>query len=526
MAYREVTMLEIKEVLRLWVLGTGKKRIAALLGLDVKTVRRYLGVAQECGLDREGGVAQLGDGLVSTVIGKLQPAPGRSHGDGWARCEEHRTVVEQYLKQGLRLTKIRKLLQRQGILISYATLRRFAWAELNFGQPDDTLPVVDGEPGQECQVDTGWMNYLEPNLLGHRRRFRAWIFTAVCSRHRFVYPCFHETTATAIEACEEAWKLLGGVFAVLIPDNTKAIVVNPDPLGARINPTFLEYAQARGFVIDPARSGHARDKPRVERAVSVVRDDCFAGEKFRTLEQARVHARRWCLEEYGMTRHRTTLRLPLEHFEAEEQPRLRPAPSSAYDIPDWCEPKVARDHYAQVGKALYSLPSEWIGKTLRARADSFTVRFYHGAQLVKTHPRKPPGQRSTDRNDFPPDKAAYAFRDLDFLIRKAQGHGQAVGDFARALLQGELPWTRMRRVYALLGLARRFGSERLNAACQSALAVEMLDVRRLAKMLEVAAPASPLPSPKLLPAARYLRPPCQFALPMSPTDSNERRTDS
>jgi hypothetical protein len=163
---------------------------------------------------------------------------------------------------------------------------------------------------------------------------------------------------------------------------------------------------------------------------------------------------------------------------------------------------------------------------LRARADRFTVRFYHGAQLVKTHPRKPPGQRSTDRNDFPADKAAYAFRDLEFLIRKAQGQGKAVGDFARALLQGELPWTRMRQVYALLGLARRFGSERLNAACQSALAVEMLDVRRLAKMLELAAPASPLPSPKLAPPARYLRPPCQFALPMSPTDSNERRTDS
>jgi hypothetical protein len=103
-------MLEIKEILRLWVLGVGKKRTAALLGLDVKTVRRYLSVAQECGLRRGKGVGQLGDELVATVVGKLQSAPGRAHGDVWARCEQDRGVVEQYLKEGIRLTKIRKLL--------------------------------------------------------------------------------------------------------------------------------------------------------------------------------------------------------------------------------------------------------------------------------------------------------------------------------------------------------------------------------------------------------------------------------
>ena len=53
------------------------------------------------------------------------------------------------------------------------------------------------------------------------------------SRHRFVYPTFEETTARAIEACEAAWEFFGGVFAVIIPDNTKAIIIDPDPLGER-----------------------------------------------------------------------------------------------------------------------------------------------------------------------------------------------------------------------------------------------------------------------------------------------------
>ena len=78
--------------------------------------------------------------------------------------------------------------------------------------------VADCGPGEEVQIDTGWMTLLAPDTTGRRRRFRAWIFTSVLSRYRFVYPCFRETTAGAIEACEVAWGFFGGIFKVLIPD--------------------------------------------------------------------------------------------------------------------------------------------------------------------------------------------------------------------------------------------------------------------------------------------------------------------
>ena len=94
--------------------------------------------------------------------------------------------------------------------------------------------MVDGVPGEECQLDTGWVLRLEPDARGKRRRRRAWIFTASVSRHRFVYPIERETTASAIEACEAAWEFFGGIFKVLLPDNTKAIVQRADPLEPRI----------------------------------------------------------------------------------------------------------------------------------------------------------------------------------------------------------------------------------------------------------------------------------------------------
>ncbi|MHC4066613.1 MAG: IS21/IS408/IS1162 family transposase [Planctomycetota bacterium] len=507
-------MIEIKEVLRLWLAGRGKKPIARQLGLDPKTVRRYTRAAEANGLQREDGLAALTEERLATIVAALDTTTERERGASWSRCLDARSRIEGWLKNGLRLTKVRKLLIRDGIEIPYPTLHRFAVAELGFGRRAATIAVLDGEPGDELQVDTGWVGWLLPDLTGRRRRFRAWIFTAVRSRHRFVYPCFRETTASAIEACEAAWVFFGGIFRTLLPDNTKAIIHTPDPLQPRLVEAFLEYAQARGFQVDPARVRRAKDKGRVERAVPHVRDDCFAGEQLIDLDHARGHGRRWCLEEYGLRRHSTTQRLPLQVFEAEEKPALLPAPTKLYDVPLWASPKVARDHYAQVDRALYSLPTRFIGRKLRARADRSTVRFYDGALLIKTHPRVARGQRSTDPSDFPEHKRAYAHRDVDFLRRQAAGYGDAVGRFAAALLDDPLPWTRMRRVYALLGLARKYGTARIEPACRTALDADMLDVYRLRRMLELPslpddAAADPSPS---VPAARFLRPKQQYAL--------------
>jgi transposase len=519
--YREVTMLEVKEVLRLWREGVPTKRVAAQLGLDPKTVRRYLRAAAAAGVRAEG--TAVTDDEVRDVLLSLQPVGGRPRGDGWAQCETQREAIRRWLTDGLRLTKIRKLLLRQGVGIAYPTLYRFAVLELQFGQTATTIPVLDGPPGQELQVDTGWVGWLTLPSPGKRRRFRAWIFTAVRSRHRFVYPTFEETTARAIEACEAAWEFFGGIFTVLIPDNTKAIITQADPLAPRITPAFLEYAQARHFHIDAARVRHARDKGRVERAVPTVRDDCFAGEVLTTLEDARTHATGWCLDDYGLRRHSRTQRRPLEHFRTEELPVLLAAPAIPYDVPLWSEPKVARDQLASIGKATYSIPHRYVGQVVTARADSQIVRFYARGLLIKTHPRQPPGGQSIDASDYPVERSVYALRNVDALRRQAEEAGAVIGRYAAALLDSPLPWTRMRRVYALLSLVRRYGAARVTATCTVALAADMLDVRRLQRMLELGAVVPPAtPTARVLPRGRYLRPATQYALPLgAATPSSE-----
>ena len=507
MAYREVTMIEITEVLRQWLGGAHRKQIARRLGLDPKTVRRYLRTAAACGLTPGMPVATLTEERLTAIVTALRRSPTRAYGSGWQTCDAHRAFIEQQAQAGVRLSKIRRLLLRQGVTIPGATLYRFATAVLGVGRRAATVPVADGAPGEEIALDTGWMTLLAPDARGRRRRFRAWIFTPSVSRYRFVYPCFGETTASAIEACEAAWAFYGGVFRVVIPDNTKAIITTADPLQPRLVPAFLEYAQARGFVVDPARVRRPQDKARVERTVPFVRDDCFAGETLASLEHARIRGRVWAREEAGLRRHSRTQRRPREHFETVEQSALLPAPTTPYDVPLWCTPKVARDHHAQVAKALYSLPTKYIGRSLRARADRTTVRFYDGASVVKVHPRQPPGGRATDVGDLPAEKTVYALRDVTALQRAAAAHGPAIGAYAAALLAVPLPWTRMRRVYALLGLVQRYGAARVDATCALALAAELIDVTRLKRMLALATPPLPTASAPTRPVAgtRYLR---------------------
>jgi len=521
MAYREVTMVEVKEVLRLWMAGGKKKRIAAQLGLDPKTVRSYVAKAEATGLSPAQGEVALTDDALAAVLVGLRVAPERPHGEAWQRCEAECEVIKKLLDGRVRLSKVRRLLKRRGVLVPYATLHRFATAELGFGRSAPTMPIADGKPGEELQVDTGWMILLEPDEHGRRRRFRAWIFTPNVSRKRFVWPCFQETTETAIEACEAAWDFYDGVFHVLVPDNTKTIVQTADPLAPTITVAFLEYAQARGFQIDPTRVRRPKDKAKVEKSVRDTRDDCFGGEQLRDLDEARAHALHWCEHEYATRRHSRTHRMPGEHFDAVEKPALLPAPTSRYDVPIWCDPKVGRDQYAQVARALYSLPTRLVGKRLRARADRNLVRFYYRGVLVKTCVRMPPGGRATDPADFPAEKTAYAMRDVAFLQRQADAHGDAVGRFAKVLLDGPLPWTRMRQVYALLGLAKRYGDARVNDTCGLALDADMPDVRRLERMLKRAAAPATTPPPARTPSqtvipferGRFLRPASDYALP-------------
>ncbi|MDQ3431147.1 MAG: hypothetical protein M3467_02800 [Actinomycetota bacterium] len=213
MSYREVTVIEIREVLRLWLRNDmGLRPIAASAGCDRKTARRYIDAAVAAGLVRNGDEGQLTDELIGVVVEAVRPQRSGGRGAAWEACAAERDRIDEWLNKGLKLTKVHDLLGRRGVTVPYRTLHRYAATELGFGGPAATVRVADGEPGAELQVDFGRMGWLVDAVSGRRRVVWALVFTAVVSRHTFVWLSHRQTTQDVIDGFEAAWAFYGGVF--------------------------------------------------------------------------------------------------------------------------------------------------------------------------------------------------------------------------------------------------------------------------------------------------------------------------
>ena len=530
MGFREVSVVEVREVLRAWLEGQGLRRVAERAGVDRKTARRYVEAAQAAGLAREAGSDAVTDELIGLVVEAVRPARPGGHGAAWEALLEHEDRIRAWVSGGecdgvkhepLSVVKIEQLLARQGVAVPYRTLHRFAVERCGFSSGrGTTVRVADGEPGVECQLDFAQMGLLVDPETGRRRKVHALIFTAVLSRHMFVWLSYSQTLTAVIAGCEAAWGFFGGAFKVLIPDNLTPVVPKADALTPRFSQGWLDYSQHVGFGTDPARVRSPQDKPRVERVVQYVRGNFWAGETFADLADAQARAEAWCREQAGMRIHGTTQLRPSEHFAATEAGCLLPVPEP-YDQPIFARVKVHRDFHVEVAKALYSVPEAHLGRYLDARADRELVKLYSvgagGGRLVKTHPRQPPGGRSTDPGDLPEHKAGYAMRDLTRLIAVCAEHGPSIGIYAERVLDDPLPWTRMRSVYRLQGLVARYGPDPVETACARALDLDVVSVSKIAAMLTKATEAQQ----PILPAAagtghntaggRFARDPGEYA---------------
>ena len=187
-----------------------------------------------------------------------------------------------------------------------------------------------------------------------------------------------------------------------------------------------------------------------------------------------------------------------------------------YDLPIYTTAKVARDHHIQVAKALYSVPGDLIGSRVEVRADKRLVKVFSAGQLIKIHGRTKPGGRVTDPADLPSHKTDYAMRDIESQKAQAHRRGDAIGAFVVTVLDGPLPWTRMRQVYKLFRACDRFGDDRVDRACERAVDAECRDVKIVIGMVERAleadaATAAADPVPDNVIVGRFARDAGHFA---------------
>jgi len=374
--------------------------------------------------------------------------------------------------------------------------------------------MADCEPGEVSEIDFGRLGRLYDPAIGKLRFVHALVVTLVFSRHQYVYVTFSQKLVDVIEGLEQAWEFFGGCTRRAIIDNLEPAGIKADRYEPFFQRTLDEYARYRGFVIDAAVARSPQQKPHVEHQVPFVRENFFRGEQFIDRDDVQRRVLQWCLGQAGQRTHGTTRKQPLVEFERHERAALiRILNPQHFDVPAWAEPKVHPDCHIRVGNALYSVPFTYKGKKVTVRRDSRLVRVYYGGQRIKLHALQDAGGRSTDFADYPRHKSEYAMRNPDRIITQARAAGPTIGKFAARLLAGDFPWSRLRQGQALVRLVTKYGSARVEAACERALAFELISVPRLRKIVERALEteaAAPSASPH---ATKVVQHPLRFARP-------------
>ena len=445
MAYREVTRVDIQEIIRRWQAGEGYRRVASGTGLSRNTVRKYLSAAKAEGIARDGAVPSDDQLSRLAVIG--QPGPRQAETPSEDLLAPWADQIYQWLTgDRLQLTRIHELLLGRGCPASYRSLRRFI-QKRNWRKPGGaTVRMEDTPPGEVAEVDFGRLGLFYDPDTGRRRAVWALIVVLGYSRHCFVWPTYGQKLEDVIAGLESAWAFFGGIPPLLGHRQFPAGGGGSRRVASRLHRGFLEYSQRRGFIADAARVRHPKDKPKVERGVQYVRERFFKGADFRDLSHVREEASRWCRDVAGLRVHGTTRRKPLVVFQDEERHALIPWDGEPYEIADWRNAKVHQDHHIQCQQALYSVPSALCppGQRVEIRVDSKLVHIYHRGRLVKTHVRQPKGGRATDPEDYPVELSAYTTRALDRIKHSAAKLGLAVAEFADRLSDVPLPWARIR----------------------------------------------------------------------------------
>lgn len=465
-------MIDVIEILQHWHAGRPKTVVGASLGVDPKTVRKYVAPAEAAGLVPGGAVLSRAEWtqLVAGWFPELVDARARSLTFGV--IDEHRERIGVMLGTNTVTTVHQRLRDEHGLAASIASFRRYVRIEF----PDEvaagkvTVLRPDVAPGEEGQIDYGFLgNWLDP-VAQRVRRVWAFVMVLACSRHMFVRPVVSMDQRSWVAAHVEAFVFFGGCPARLVPDNLRTGVDRPDLYDPKLNRAYGELAAHYGCLIDPARAFKPKDKPRVERQMPYVRDSFWRGRVWTSEAEMQAAAVVWCEQVAGRRRHRSLEgAAPAVVFTAVEAEALTPLPPSRFELARWSRPKVGADCHIKVGKVLYSVPWRLIGHHVDAREGERTVEVFVDGNVVKTHRRGERG-RQTDYSDYPPEKVAFFMRTPAWCRRRASELGPHVTELIGGLLEINA-LHRLRSAQGILGLADRHGVERLDAACQRALEV-------------------------------------------------------
>jgi transposase len=403
---------------------------------------------------------------------------GREH----SACGPFREVIQRKVDQALSAQRIwQDLRTEHGFTASYYSVLRFV-TKL---RPNNELPFrrLECAPGAEAQVDFG----TGAAIVGaDGKRQRTHVFRIVLSHSRKAYSeaITRQTTDAFLACLENAFHYFGGAPKTLVIDNLKAAVTKADWFDPEINPKMLSFCEHYRIALLPTRPYTPRHKGKVERAIDYVQENALKGRTFASLKEQNDFLLDWEQTVADTRIHGTTRRQVGAVFLRIEKQSLLPLPVERFANFQEGQRTVHRDGHVEIGRAYYSVPPEYLGRTVWVRWDNRMVRVFNQRfELIATHIRHGPGGFSTLDAHLHSAKISRVERGAQELIDRAKSLGPSIGQWAEALHQ-DRGVAGIRPILGLLSLVKKFPAPILDDACAAAQrhgAYRLRTVRQLAQ---------------------------------------------
>jgi transposase len=345
---------------------------------------------------------------------------------------------------------------------------------------------------------------------------RAHIFVAAMGASGYTFACAttRETTRDWIESTVRALHFYQGVPALIVPDNPKAMIADADRYEPRANDTVLDFARHYGTSVLPARAHRPQDKAKVEFAVQLVERWVLARlrhQRFASVDEVD----RALVPLMHRLNHKPFQKMPgnrASAFAALDAPALTPLPAQRYEIARFKTVKVHIDYHVEIEAHRYSVPHALVGCQLDARITRHVVELLHRGQRVAAHARSERrGEFTTVAEHMPAAHRAHREWTPQRLIDWGNSIGMSTGAVVTRLLeQHKHPEHGYRTCLGLLSLAKRYGRERLEAACTVALSIGAARYRNVRDILASnrdRAPSSEKQADWISPAHAHVRGP-------------------
>jgi transposase len=355
------------------------------------------------------------------------------------------------------------LIDSQGFAHRYASVRRFV-ARLRATTAPEQRAIIETAPGEEAQVDYGTGPMVRDGARGKHRRTRLFVLTLGYSRKSVRLLTLQSSTRIWAELHEKAFVRLGGSPRIIVLDNLREGVLQPDLYDPTINPLYRDVLKHYGAVALPCRVRDP-DKGKVESGVGHAQKTPLKGLRFESLADAQRYLDQW-EQRWADTRiHGTTKRHVAVMF-AEEKPALQPLPLEPFRYYQYGERTVHLDGCVEVEAAYYSAPPGWIGRRVRVQWDSLFVRLLHPSTglLLREHVRQQRGRHRIKDQDLPRRVPATTQQQL----QRAERAGRNIGALCRDMHDRQGPMA-LRRILGVLSLVKKYGPAVVDEACSAGL---------------------------------------------------------